>query len=157
MKSKAAEAFTQKECRYFRIKCTRIVCGKEFLRDYLEVERKGGKFCSFGCYVATSKSPIEKQVRDMYQYRKWRDMVFKRDDYTCHGCGKRGEYMHVHHIIAFDHLLKRHNINSIFDARDCVFLWDINNGITLCVDCHTETTNYGRLKNRVSHEYLDIE
>jgi 5-methylcytosine-specific restriction endonuclease McrA len=53
---------------------------------------------------------------------EWRQSVFARDDYTCQSCGDRGGYIQAHHIIPFHH-----------DKQERT---NIDNGITLCKQCH---------------------
>ena len=60
--------------------------------------------------------------RNSIEYREWRLMVFGRDNFICQYCGKRGIYLEAHH--------KR----SWKDYPELRF--DIDNGITLCKDCH---------------------
>lgn len=70
-----------------------------------------------------------KQLRSTDEYRKWRRSVFLRDNYTCQCCGRRifrdenGKFfMNAHHIKCF------------VDNPSVRF--DIDNGVTLCRDCH---------------------
>ena len=57
----------------------------------------------------------------------WRKEVLKRDNYTCILCGAKGNtYLNCHHII------NRHKCKNIFD---------INNLVTLCRECHLHMTN----------------
>ena len=67
------------------------------------------------------------QRRDDMEYIKWRISVLNRDNYTCLNCGKHGDdtVLHVHHI-------KRYADNE--ELRT-----DVNNGITLCYECHKKT------------------
>jgi len=57
--------------------------------------------------------------------KKWREAVMSRDDYICQDClGESGQSaMHAHHIKARD----------IFPELK----YDVDNGITLCIACHT--------------------
>lgn len=68
-------------------------------------------------------------IRKSIQYKEWRSEVFKRDDYTCMECRARGKEIHAHHI------------KSMHRRPDLAL--DVNNGLTLCADCHRKTDNYG--------------
>ena len=70
----------------------------------------------------------------------WQKEVFMRDDWTCRKCGRRGGELHAHHI---------YNFSEYPELR-----FDVNNGITLCEDCHREFHNkYGFQGN--NKEQLD--
>lgn len=63
------------------------------------------------------------------EYLNWRKQVFERDNYTCQECfGERGQYITAHHIKSFAHYPKLRFV--------------LNNGITLCEECHKKTDNY---------------
>lgn len=72
-----------------------------------------------------------------WEYREWRKAVFERDNYTCQKCGDRSR--EKNRI-----LLNAHHIKSW--AKYPKLRFNINNGRTLCVDCHKKTDNYGRKK-----------
>jgi len=55
---------------------------------------------------------------------EWRIAVFERDNYICQECGIRGGKLQSHHIKGWS------------DNPDLRF--DINNGITLCLECHAK-------------------
>jgi hypothetical protein len=61
-------------------------------------------------------------IRCRMDYKDWRKGVFQFDDFTCVRCGKRGGYLHAHHIDGF--------------ASNPEFRFDPDNGATLCEDCH---------------------
>ena len=89
------------------------------------------------------ESKIICQLRNHYQYRQWRNNIFIRDDFTCHNCIKRGGYLEAHHLTKFSDIFYKGNIKSLEEGLKYSKLWDMNNGITLCVSCHKETDNYG--------------
>ena len=94
-------------------------------------------------------SKIDKLCRRMFEYKQWRSDIFQRDNWTCQTCGAKGCYLTAHHIKSFCKIIKENNIKNIVEARNCLELWNINNGVTLCEECHKLTDNYkGRQKNK---------
>ena len=79
---------------------------------------------------------LTKTIRHTFEYKEWRLMVFGRDNFTCKKCGKRGSYLHAHHIKTFSSIIQKYEITTLREALNCEALWDINNGITLCKECH---------------------
>lgn len=63
------------------------------------------------------------------EYQIWREQVFKRDNYTCQFCGKRGGKIQADHIKPF----------ALFPELRL----DLENGRTLCVPCHFKTDTHG--------------
>jgi len=93
---------------------------------------------------------IDKIIREMPEYKQWRSDVFERDNWTCQTCGARGCYLTVHHIKSFHSIIKKYHIKSTQEARNCSALWDRDNGVTLCEECHELTDNYkGRNKSHI--------
>lgn len=81
-------------------------------------------------------TPINTKLRNSKEYSFWRSSVFKRDNFTCIWCGKHGGKLNADHIKPF----------SIFPELRLA----IDNGRTLCINCHKKTDTYGRpakLKN----------
>lgn len=63
----------------------------------------------------------KEDTRDSSKSKQWRLAVYKKDDYKCQKCGCT-EKLNAHHIYAWAHYEE--------------LRYDINNGITLCEDCH---------------------
>lgn len=70
--------------------------------------------------------------RKSTEMKLWKKHVFERDEYTCQICKEVGGKLHAHHIKSF----------ALFPE----LRFDINNGITLCIECHKLTDNYGNKK-----------
>jgi hypothetical protein len=60
-------------------------------------------------------------------YRIWKKKIFERDRYTCKKCGSN-KHLHAHHI---KHRSKYPELE-----------FDLDNGITLCKECHAEEHQY---------------
>jgi hypothetical protein len=92
-------------------------------------------------------SNIQREIRNSSLMKNWRKEIFERDKYTCQDCSKKGCYLEAHHIKEFSKLLKENDIRSFPEAQKLIILWDINNGITLCKDCHdNKYLLYGKQK-----------
>lgn len=119
-----------------------IYCGDcAFKNGYISSEKYIKKYLFFidACraevhdgeiYITTRKSekfPWEKtnkSARKTTEYKTWREKVFERDNYTCQSCGQIGGELNAHHIKPF--------------AQYEALRYDINNGVTLCKECHKE-------------------
>lgn len=91
------------------------------------------------------KEPENQRIRKSFEYKLWREAVFERDKYTCIWCGiKNGNgktiILHADHIKPF----------ALFPE----LRFAIDNGRTLCKECHKTTTTYGRQKVNIRKELL---
>ena len=87
------------------------------------------------------KTILNKQIRTCSKYYKWRSDIFERDNWVCQTCNKRSKagilvYLQAHHIISLSKLIKENNIKILEEALENNKLWDLDNGITLCKECH---------------------
>jgi len=73
-------------------------------------------------------TPQIRQIRGSLEMKLWRKAVFERDGYTCIWCGITGGLLHADHIKPF----------SLFPE----LRFAIDNGRTLCADCHRTTDTY---------------
>jgi len=141
-----AKGYCSNKCIYkhAREKGNRIcvICGGNFYCVDSQIRLRGRKTCSRKCRAEYITMQAEKRIQTApksdkrkndrcIRYSKksdvWKKGVFERDNYTCKICGDRsrkghGVVLHAHHIKSFSEYPKLRT--------------DINNGITLCKDCH---------------------
>lgn len=68
-------------------------------------------------------------------YKSWRKAVFERDNYTCQNCYARGGELQADHIKPFAYFPKLRTA--------------IDNGRTLCLECHKQTPTFGGKAQRL--------
>ena len=79
-----------------------------------------------------------RKIRNSLEYSIWRRAVYERDGYQCIWCGaKNGNGKTI--ILNADH------IKSFSKFPELRFA--IDNGRTLCIDCHKTTDSFGNKKN----------
>ncbi len=142
--------------------CTCVRCGKAYYRVESRIKDGGGRFCSKSCAftgrivseetrkkqsIAKDRglTPLNKSIRRCFEYRFWRSTIFLRDNFTCVLCTTRGgEIQADHYPNTFATILRDNKITSVGQAENCVELWDIENGRTLCRPCHQKTETWGK-------------
>uniref|UniRef100_A0A6M3K6B6 Putative HNH endonuclease n=1 Tax=viral metagenome TaxID=1070528 RepID=A0A6M3K6B6_9ZZZZ len=110
---------------------------------------KGYKSGKDNCNWKGGITNIYDTVRTSDEYKDWRNSVYKRDNYICQDCGdNRGGNLEAHHIKPFAIILQEFlqiysQFSPIEDKETLVRLaisyepfWNINNGQTLCIECH---------------------
>lgn len=116
----------------------RCECGNEV--EVYNYNLKIGKTQSCGCLRQENLQNIERPKGENHgmwkggvstererfmqtkEYKDWRISVFERDNFTCQKCGQVGYDLNAHHI------------KNYADNEDC--RTDIDNGTTLCEECH---------------------
>ena len=130
-----------------------VQCGHTFWAS-----SKNTRFCSQKCYTDSGirakkgadnhlwRGGITKtsaKIRNSTEYKLWRKSVFERDNYTCVWCGdKNGEGKVV--IINADHIKPF----ALFPE----LRFAIDNGRTLCLECHKTTDSY--LNKNIKKHYV---
>ena len=94
----------------------------------MSISRTGPKSPSWKGGISKDSHSIKEP-----KYKEWRLAVFSRDNYTCQECGKTKCYLEAHHIKSW--------------AKYPELRYELNNGKTLCEDCHKLTDTYGGKKN----------
>lgn len=97
------------------------------------------------------------QIRGALASEEWRKAVFERDNYTCIECGKTKIFLEADHIKPFALIVAENNIKTLKEALSCEELWDINNGRTLCRECHRKTSTHGYNVRRMLNERRVIQ
>lgn len=66
----------------------------------------------------------DRRDRSSVEYVQWRKAVFVRDGFQCQVCNRVGGKLNAHHIKPF--------------AKYKELRFDVDNGITVCVECHKD-------------------
>lgn len=127
------------KCRRTSVTRQCLTCGNDFLAHLFLIRDGQGKFCSQKCYGLYRRESLAGEnasnwqggkstrhhiIRGGAEYKEWRQAVFERDNWTCQDCRKRGGNLHAHHIFPF--------------ADFSEHRFEIWNGVTLCMGCHTK-------------------
>jgi hypothetical protein len=92
--------------------------------------------------------PLRTLIRCYRKNKIWTKKIFCRDKYTCQECFEVGGNLEAHHIKTFSKILqeflKEYSYLSPISDKEILFklaihykpFWDINNGKTLCKECH---------------------
>lgn len=83
-------------------------------------------------------TPLRTKIWQSKEYKIWRESVFKRDNYTCVWCYQVGGKLNADHIKPFAYFPE--------------LRFAIDNGRTLCINCHRKTDTYGAKANRFKYE-----
>lgn len=104
---------------------------KEGVGDKISVTKTGVRVPKLqGANHWNWRGGVDKGVWFTWEYKQWRKAVFKYDKYTCVKCGDdSGGNLEADHI------------KPKFLYPELMF--DVNNGRTLCHDCHVKTPTYG--------------
>jgi hypothetical protein len=89
------------------------------------------------------ETSLNKRIYYSSKYIQWRSNIFQRDKWTCQTCNIKGVLLEAHHKKRYALILKENKIRSYEDAMNCKELWNIDNGVTLCKDCHNLTKRVG--------------
>ena len=82
-------------------------------------------------------TPLNSAIRGCAENLNWRLDVFARDGFKCQHCKDASKRkLNAHHKKPFIQIMQENSITTLDEARACKELWDIDNGITLCKDCH---------------------
>lgn len=104
-------------------------CGEEIWKKPSVISEYENQFCNLECknqYFTGERHPQYTEGKTDFhstrEAKQWRKEIFERDGYTCQECGKEGGVINAHHIEHVSESPKKRT--------------DLDNGITLCIDCH---------------------
>lgn len=84
-----------------------------------------------------------KIIRNTRKYSIWKNRVRRRDRRLCQNCKATRSETHSHHIISIKQIVRDNGIKTLEEAYFCPELWNVDNGETLCFQCHKATDTYG--------------
>lgn len=74
---------------------------------------------------------------------EWRKKIYQKDNYTCQHCHKKNEHdLVAHHLNGFDKFEEQR--------------YDVNNGITLCEQCHKNFHHIYGYGNNTKEQFLEF-
>lgn len=103
------------------------------------------------------KTKLRNKIKTSRKYREWRNRIFRRDEFTCQNCRKKGGCLHAHHDIPMSIIIEKYSLKTISEAKECEVLWDTTNGRTLCRLCHHQTDTYGSKMLKMKEKLLTNE
>ena len=89
------------------------------------------------------------KIRKSGAYIQWQRAILKRDHNRCAKCRNKND-LTAHHNIELSQILTRNKVRTMPQAHYCDELWELDNGETLCLDCH-------RREHGLIAEELDVE
>ena len=137
MKGHIGYMLGKKQTEKTKQKISEALTGRKLSEEHklnMSLSRRGENCCNWKGGITL----LTYTIRHNFKYRQWHDDVFTRDNFTCQECGQIGGKLNAHHIKSFAAILEEYGITTLEYALDCDELWNINNGITLCEECHRE-------------------
>jgi 5-methylcytosine-specific restriction endonuclease McrA len=135
----------QHYCKYSG--CTNKICfstiyNSGYCRKHSRLGNLNGKYID-------GRTQLTTLIRNLKESKKWSFIILKRDAFRCTQCNLPSSgHLTAHHVKSFRRIMSEFlayykDLNPITDKHKLVELsltwpdfWDINNGITLCEDCH---------------------
>lgn len=83
------------------------------------------------------------KIMNLQLYRNWKRDIKERDG-QCVKCDSEENLEADHYPKMFSEIIREFKIKTAEEARHCEELWNLDNGRTLCRDCHKQTDTYGK-------------
>jgi hypothetical protein len=142
-------------------KCNQIFQTKP--RDVINSKTKSCKCSQYNNMIAAKKARDERirlenggiRLTDLNNSLRMgicnpiKQLIFKLDNYTCNLCyGNKNMYFNMHHIVPI-----KLNSDFKFDKKEDFYsVYDINNLITLCEECHRKDAHNGNGRCELNKE-----
>jgi len=86
---------------------------------------------------------LNQKIRDFVKKSGWGIDIFRRDGFSCLLCKHTsGGSLNAHHIIPLNEIIDYYNITTIDECKNYPLFFDLDNGSTLCKECHTWVHSY---------------
>lgn len=123
--------YCSKKCHYIHLETLMRGNKSGFIKGFVPWNKGNGEYIKGEKHWnwQGGKTSINMKIRNSLEYEEWRKAVFERDLYTCQDCEEIGGRLEADHVKSF---------SQYPELR-----LDIDNGRTLCVDCHRKTDTYG--------------
>jgi ferredoxin len=108
---------------------------------------------SFLKNYGASRTLIQREksrLRNGRDGRIWRVSVLNRDEHKCTKCGEK-DNLEVHHITPFIILYEEYKMYGNY-----LSMYDIENGQTLCLECHKKTDSYTHKNEIIEYKLFNI-
>lgn len=128
-------------------RCRNAKLGKKAKPETVALLRDGHRKGENNAHWKGGTSSLPHLLRTNFQYRQWRSDIFTRDNFTCTVCGDNtgGNLCAHHHPTTLIDIIVEYGIKTSEQALLCEKIWDINNGVTLCEECHHKIHSGGLL------------
>lgn len=107
-------------------------------------KKRGENNCNWNPNLTNEERESRRQLTDEngMNHREWAKIIFKLDNYKCVICGNNG-YLNAHHIKSW--------------AKHKELRYELDNGVTLCKKCHSQTSDVGFHNIYGTRSFTDID
>lgn len=133
-------------------------CGKQITVNKFKYESQKQFYCSWSCMQQEKSSykesykKISHYLRTTSSYLKWKNAVLDKDNHKCIECGSEDD-LQAHHVYSLYDICKENNFNIEKILNSEIFN-DVNNGKTVCVQCHHDYHPWTTIKRNANGQFL---